>query len=174
MRKINAIPRIIRINGIKGFKVYCAFNNGEHRIIDFVKLFDKLNFTRDKMRKKIMEPGIFKTVSINNNTLTWEGVRKVIKLASGKSFDVAFDLDPFVLYENSEPDVKRNERYKIGELIKSERESAGITQQELASKCGTTRNYISRIENNKSDIELRTLRKIIEIGLGKKLELEVK
>ena len=59
-------------------------------------------------------------------------------------------------------------------ILFSERESAGITQQELASKCGTTRNYISRIENNKSDIELRTLRKIIEIGLGKKLELEVK
>ena len=174
MRKINAIPRIIRINDINGFTVYCAFNNGEHRIIDFVKLFDKLNFARDKMRMKIMDPDIFKTVSISNNTLTWEEVRKVIKLASGKSFDVAFDLDPLVLYENSEPDVKRNERYKIGELIKSERESAGITQQELASKCGTTRNYISRIENNKSDIELRTLRKIIEIGLGKKLELEVK
>ena len=174
MRKINSVPRIIRINGIKGFRIYCAFNNGEHRIINFEKLFRKLNFKRDKMRIKIMDPKIFGTVSISNNTLTWESVRKVIKLASGKKFDVAFDLDPLVLYENSEPDVKRNERYKVGELIKSERESAGITQQELASKCGTTRNYISRIENNKSDIELRTLRKIIEIGLGKKLELEVK
>ena len=174
MRKINAIPRIIRINAVRGFKIYCAFNNGEHRIVDFEKLFIKLNFKRDKMRTKIMDPKIFRTVSIGNNTLTWESVRKVIKLASGKTFDVSFDLDPLVIYENSEPDVKRNERYKIGELIKSERENAGITQQELASKCGTTRNYISRIENNKSDIELGTLRKIIEIGLGKKLELEVK
>jgi len=49
------------------------------------------------MTMKIMDPGTFKTVSINNNTLTWEGVRKVIKLANGKSFDVAFDLDPLVL-----------------------------------------------------------------------------
>jgi len=88
--------------------------------------------------------------------------------------DVAFDLDPLVLYENSEPDIKRNERYKIGKLLKEERENTGITQQELASKYGTTRNYISRIENNRSDIELGTLRKIIEIGLGKKLELVVK
>ena len=38
---------------------------------------------------------------------------------------------------------------------------------------GTTRNYISRIENDKSDIELGTLRKIIETGLGKKLEIQV-
>ncbi|MBK8506072.1 MAG: helix-turn-helix transcriptional regulator [Saprospiraceae bacterium] len=95
-------------------------------------------------------------------------------LRSGKTFNVAFDLDPIVLYENSEPDVKRNERYKIGRLIKEEREKAGITQQELAIKSGTTRNYISRIENNKSDIELRTLRKIIELGFGKELELAVK
>lgn len=174
MRKIRSIPRIIRINKIKGFKVFCAFNNGEHRIIDFKILFDKLNFKRDPMRRKIMDPKTFKTVEIADNTLSWPGVRKKIKLKSGKTFNVAFDLDPIVLYDNSEPDTARNERYKIGNLIKEEREKAGITQQELAIKSGTTRNYISRIENNKSDIELRTLRKIIELGFGKELELAVR
>ena len=174
MRKLKSIPRIIRINKIKDFKIYCAFNNGGHRIIDFNELFEKLNFKRDKLHRKIMEAKTFKTVELADNTLTWPTVRKTIKLKSGKSFDVAFDLDPIVLYENSEPDVKRNERYKIGQLIKKEREKAGITQQELAIRSGTTRNYISRIENNKSDIELRTLRKIIELGLGKELELAVK
>ena len=39
---------------------------------------------------------------------------------------------------------------------------------------GTTRNYISRIENDRSDIELDTLKKIIETGLGKQLEINVK
>ncbi len=174
MRKLNSIPRIIRINEIIGFKIYCAFNNGEHRIIDFSELFKKLNFERDDMRRKIMDINYFKTVSLANNTLTWEKVRKDIKTKSGKTFNVAFDLDPLLLYENSKPDIDRNEKYKIGKLIKSERERSGITQEELASKCGTTRNHISRIENNRSDIELRTLRKIIEIGLGKKLELSVK
>ena len=174
MRKIRSIPRIIRINRIKDFQIFCAFNNGEHRIIDFTKLFEKLNFKRDVMRRKVMDPKTFKTVELSDNTLSWPGVRKEIRLKSGRTFNVAFDLDPVVLYENSEPDVKRNERYKIGKLIKEEREKAGITQQELAIKSGTTRNYISRIENNKSDIELRTLRKIIELGLGKELELTVK
>ena len=174
MRKIKSIPRIIRINQIKGFKIFCAFNNGEHRIIDFVKLFEILNFKRDELRRRIMNPTIFKTVSISNNTLAWEMVRKIFKLEDGQQFDVAFDLDPLVLFENSDPDTKRNDRYKIGELIKQERQFAGITQAELASKSGTTRNYISRIENNRSDIELSTLRKIIEIGLGKELELAVR
>ena len=174
MRKIRSIPRIIRISKVKGFRIFCAFNNGEHRIIDFSMLFEKLNFKRDEMWRKVMDPKTFKTVELYDNTLSWPGVRKEIRLKSGKTFNVAFDLDPIVLYENSEPDVKRNERYKIGKLIKEEREKAGITQQELAMKSGTTRNYISRIENNRSDIELRTLRKIIELGFGKELELAVK
>ena len=173
MRKIKSTPRIIRINQIKGFKVYCALNNGEHRIIDFNLLFDKLNFIKDETRKKVMNPKIFKTVSINNNTLCWEKVKKKVVLKSGKELEVSFELDPIVLYENSIPDDARNNRYKIGDIIKNQRVNAGLTQEQLAAKCGTTRNYISRIENNRSDLELSTLRKIIEIGLGKKLELAV-
>ena len=49
-----------------------------------------------------------------------------------------------------------------------------MSQQELALVSGTSRTYISRIENDRSDIELATLSKIIEIGLGKKLEILVK
>jgi len=52
--------------------------------------------------------------------------------------------------------------------------SLGLTQQELAVMSGTTRNYISRIENDRSDIELGTLRKIIETGLGKQLSIVIK
>jgi transcriptional regulator with XRE-family HTH domain len=51
---------------------------------------------------------------------------------------------------------------------------SGLTQQELALKSGTTRNYISRIENDRSDIEIATLRRIVETGLGKHLDLKIK
>jgi len=40
MRKLNRIPRILKINETQGFKIFCAFNNGEHRIIDFDDLFE--------------------------------------------------------------------------------------------------------------------------------------
>lgn len=40
-----------------------------------------------------------------------------------------------------------------------------MTQEELALKVGTTKNYISRIENNASDIRLSTLMRIIRDGL---------
>jgi transcriptional regulator with XRE-family HTH domain len=49
-----------------------------------------------------------------------------------------------------------------------------MSQQELALVSGTSRTYISRIENDRSDIELATLRKIIETGLGRKMEITIK
>jgi len=49
-----------------------------------------------------------------------------------------------------------------------------LTQQDLALKSGTSRTYISRIENDRSDLEIATLRKIIETGLGRKLEISIK
>jgi transcriptional regulator with XRE-family HTH domain len=53
------------------------------------------------------------------------------------------------------------------------RKNQGLTQEQLAQKCGTTKNYISRIENNASDIRLSTLMRIIREGLGGHLRLNV-
>ena len=44
-------------------------------------------------------------------------------------------------------------------------------EEELAEKVGTTKNYISRIENDASDIKLSTLLRIIREGLGGQLKL---
>jgi transcriptional regulator with XRE-family HTH domain len=48
-----------------------------------------------------------------------------------------------------------------------------MTQEQLAEKCGTTKNYISRIENDASDIRLSTLMRIIRDGFGQHLILSV-
>lgn len=173
MRRVNKIPRIIKINEVKGFKVYCAFNNGEHRIIDFRKLFEKWNVDESSFEYRITKEEEFKKVEIVNNTLSWPKITKKIKLSNGMEFEAPYEIDPIILYENSELDEERNQRYYIGELLKEARKAAGLTQEELAMKSGTTKNYISRIENNKSDIELGTLRKIIEIGLEKELEIMI-
>lgn len=58
-------------------------------------------------------------------------------------------------------------------MIQELRKEKGLTQQELAEKCGTTKNYISRIENNASDIRLSTLMRILRDGLGAHLQLRV-
>lgn len=65
------------------------------------------------------------------------------------------------------------EAFKLGVLIQEMREKQNLTQEQLAEKCGTTKSYISRIENNASDIRLSTLMRIIQQGLGGHLKLSV-
>jgi DNA-binding XRE family transcriptional regulator len=63
------------------------------------------------------------------------------------------------------------EAFRLGILLEEARIKLGMTQDELAKKCGTNKSYISRIENNSSDIRLSTLMKIIQQGLGGQLKL---
>ena len=64
------------------------------------------------------------------------------------------------------------ENFKIGVLLRQARESAGITQDEVAKKLQTKKSAISRIENHSEDIRLSTLRKYAE-ALGKQIRLEI-
>ena len=65
------------------------------------------------------------------------------------------------------------EAFKLGVMLQELRKEQGLTQEKLAKKCGTTKNYISRIENDVSDIRLSTLMRIIQEGLGGHLKLSV-
>lgn len=65
------------------------------------------------------------------------------------------------------------EAFKLGALIQEMREKQNLTQEQLTAKCGTTKSYISRIENNASDIRLSTLMRIIHQGLGGHLHVTV-
>lgn len=65
------------------------------------------------------------------------------------------------------------EAFKLGVMLQELRKEKGLTQEQLAEKCGTTKTYISRIENNASDIRLSTLMRIIQSGLGGQLKLSV-
>jgi HTH-type transcriptional regulator / antitoxin HipB len=65
------------------------------------------------------------------------------------------------------------EAFKLGVMLQEMRKEQGLTQEQLAEKCGTTKTYISRIENNASDIRLSTLMRIVREGLGGHLRLSV-
>ena len=66
------------------------------------------------------------------------------------------------------------ENFKIGALIHDARIAKGMTQEQLAEKVGTTKSYISKIENNIKEARISTLQKIIELGFGGHLELSIK
>lgn len=66
------------------------------------------------------------------------------------------------------------EAFKIGALIQETRIEMGMTQEQLAKKAGTTKSYISKIENNIKEARISTLQKIVELGFGGRLELNIK
>jgi ribosome-binding protein aMBF1 (putative translation factor) len=66
------------------------------------------------------------------------------------------------------------ESFKIGALIHEARLQKGLTQDQLAAKVGTTKSYISKIENNVKEVRFSTLQRIVELGLDGQLQLSIK
>jgi len=66
------------------------------------------------------------------------------------------------------------EMFRIGAMIHDARIEKGMTQEQPAEKCGTTKSYISRIENNLKEVRISTLQKIVELGFGGELKLSIK
>lgn len=65
------------------------------------------------------------------------------------------------------------ESFRIGLLLKKVRESKNMTQEELGQLVDKKREYISRVENNGSNITLSTLFDIVEKGFGGKVKISI-
>ena len=63
------------------------------------------------------------------------------------------------------------ESLKVGLMLKKARESKNLTQEELGQIVAKKRTYISRVENDGSNITLGTLFDIVEKGLGGKVKI---
>lgn len=169
---MRTIKQIIKIYNIKGYKIHCLFNNGQSRVIDFQQLFEQWNVEEGDLEYPLTQSvQAFQKVELVEGTLTWNNIKIHSTDEDGKAVAYPFDLDPIVLYEASIADTSRT--LEVGLMIKQARKELGLTQEQLALKSGTSKHYISRIENNKSGIELATLVKIIEGGLGKRLEIQI-
>jgi HTH-type transcriptional regulator / antitoxin HipB len=98
-----------------------------------------------------------------------------------KKNDNLITLDDFIDKEYGHKGTPKREKFeqgfeafKLGALIHEARRAKGLTQTQLADKCGTTKAYISKVENDVKDVRVSTLKKIIEVGLGGQLELSIK
>lgn len=63
--------------------------------------------------------------------------------------------------------------FRLGVMLKEARNESNVTQEELAERTGTKKSYISRIERGQSDIQISTYYKLIEIGLGRHLNISI-
>ena len=171
MRQRLKSPRILKLEKIEGFTIRCMFNNGESRLLDFKEIFNAWNISEHDVEFPLLNVKEFEKVELRNYTLSWPNIRVELQDENGHIKNQPYEVGPDVLFQLSRP-IDSDET-KPGNIIKAARLKAGMTQEQLARRSGTTRFYISRIENNKTDIEMATFRKIIEAGLGKQLKLIV-
>jgi len=95
-------------------------------------------------------------------------------ITNAKNFDEILDVQYGKIGTKKRDEFELKAQYfVISEALKEARREAKMTQQQLAEKVGTKKSYISRLENGKCDIQLSTLYRIFEGGLGKKISLLV-
>jgi len=169
---MRTIKRIIKIHQVDGYLVYCLFNNGQSRVIDFAQVFRQWGVQAGNREYPLATDLLaFQHIELLDGTFVWRNIAVNSTDESGNAVVYPYDVDPIVMYEMSQPDPTR--QLQLGLLIKQVRKDLGLTQEQLAQKSGTTKHYISKIENDKSGIELSTLARIIEGGLGKRLQIEI-
>jgi DNA-binding XRE family transcriptional regulator len=96
------------------------------------------------------------------------------KIKSARNFDELLDIKYGKIGTGKRDAFEEKAQYfVISEMLKEARKEAKMTQVQLAEKIGTKKSYISRLENGKCDIQLSTLHRIFEFGLGRKVNLTI-
>ena len=94
------------------------------------------------------------------------------EIRKAKNFDELLDIKYGKIGADKRDEFEKKAQYfVISEMLKEARKEANMTQEQLAEKVGTKKSYISRLENGKCDIQLSTLYRIFEFGLGKRVNL---
>lgn len=94
------------------------------------------------------------------------------QIRDARNFDELLDAKYGKIGSSNRDEFEEKAQYfVISEMLKEARKEAKMTQEQLAEKVGTKKSYISRLENGKCDIQISTLYRIFEFGLGKKVNL---
>jgi len=94
------------------------------------------------------------------------------KIRNAKNFDELLDHKYGKIGTEKRDEFEEKAQYfVISEMLKDARKEANMTQEQLAAKVGTKKSYISRLDNGRCDIQLSTLYRIFEYGLGKRINL---
>jgi DNA-binding XRE family transcriptional regulator len=167
------LPKIARIIEVKPFQITLLWNTSEIRVLDFAPQFKVWNKEGDSKMAVLEDWETFRQVSLSeNSSLCWPNIPVSFSFKQ-ETRTAPLELDALELYRQSTL-VKKMEGFNVGAMLRKARMGAGLSQADVALKSGTTRNYISRIENDKSDIQLETLQKIVELGIGAEMVLQIK
>lgn len=165
---MHILPRILEIKTVEPYQVTCVWNTGEIRTND---LAPHANGTNQRLQR-LADADAFRHVEVADGTLQWP----LIELPGsfrGNPMRQPLSLDPDVLYKESVL-VGTSLKTLMSFQLRQARLAAGLTQTGLASRSGTTKEYISRIESGKADFQVSTFDRILQQGLGRQADLQLR
>lgn len=144
------------------FRIFCCLDEGKLVVLlnGFQKKSQQTPANELEKAKKLKEE-YFKSKIMETNK--YKGITSLDELLDKKYGSIGTK--------------KRNEfeessqMFIISEMLKEARKEANLTQEQLAQKAGTKKSYISKLENAKGNIQLSTLIRIFEQGLGRRIGL---
>ena len=99
-------------------------------------------------------------------------MKKKDAIRRAKNYDELLDIKYGKIGTRKRDEFETKTQYfVISEMLKEARKDTNMTQEQLADKVGTKKSYISRLENGSCDIQLSTLYRIFEDGLGRRISL---
>ncbi|HQK96395.1 MAG TPA: helix-turn-helix transcriptional regulator [Bacteroidia bacterium] len=174
MKQTKRLPRILKITKIEKSKlrITVLFSSGEDRVLDFNDILsNKWKVKKSDPEYKLYTHEEFSKVRLEDYTLSWHNIEITVKKVNGQKVKMPFQVGADVLYDLSVP--AKSSKLSIGAMFKAARKSANLTQEEVANLAGTSRTYITRLENDMYDVEVMTLKKIVEAGLNKSLVISI-
>lgn len=174
-KAMKRIPKVLKINRIEKskLKIFVLFSTGEDRVLDFNRIFRKeWKIKKSDPEFELLNPKEFCKVSLSNHTLSWTNLMIPITGLKGRTEKVPYTIGADTLYELSELDETLH--ISIGSIFKKARLEANLSQEQVALMAGTSRTYITKLESDRGDIELLTLKKLVEAGLNRSLEISIK
>jgi DNA-binding XRE family transcriptional regulator len=174
MKQTKRLPRILKITKIEKSKlrITVLFSSGEDRVLDFNDILsNNWKVKKSDPEYRLYNTTEFSKVRLEAYTLSWHNIEITVKKVNGQKVIMPFQVGADVLYELSIP--AKSSTLSIGAMFKAARKSAKLTQEEVAILAGTSRTYITRLENDMYDVEVMTLKKIVEAGLNKSLVISI-
>lgn len=161
---------IIDILAVEPYRILTRWSNGEIRQNDYTAQIAEWRQSENPMYRQLSDWNNFRQVVNNDGVLSWPSVRVEFNLGDGPRNE-PFEFDPITTYEASQlltNTIHLDE--SVGRTLVKARQQANLTQEELARRIGSSKQYISKIERGVVQPQTDTLQRIAA-AMGRRVAL---
>ena len=162
-------PEIIEIIAVEPYRIIARWSNGEIRQNDYTVDCSAWRNSQNPLYRQLAEWTIFQTVVVNDGVLSWPPIRVLFDMGEGPRSE-PFEFDPSTTYQQSNLLVDTVPGNNMGHALAHARHQAKLSQDELARRIGSTKQYISKVERGLVQPQTDTLQRIAA-AMGRRVVL---